>query len=362
MSSYMNGNYGNRSDKLRKRKYILGYGLMVIIAVIVTLRAISVINAYNERGGFAQVQLLNYSMPVVKTQVYDEGAYVENRLSVKRVVAEALGLKNITTFGIVGSEVSIYKSAKISTGTKKLPFSIFAPYEVKEGSIAKLTQEEIDELNSTSPAYNPNLKKNLDTSKPEILIYHTHTHESYAEVGGSSEDENFSIVGVGDVLAKELEEGYGISVVHDKTIHDTSYNECYNRSGETVQKYLDQYGDFKLIIDLHRDSTDNKAAVTANVDNKDLAKIMFVTTTNSTRYEKNRQAVDSLLSIGNNLFPSIIRSTPIYEYDLGIRAFNQSLSDNSVLVEMGSYCNSAQEAKLTAKYLARMIAEYLNVQ
>ena len=40
--------------------------------------------------------------------------------------------------------------------------------------------------------------------------------------GSDTEQEDFSVVGVGDVLAKELEEGYGISVIHDKTIHDTS--------------------------------------------------------------------------------------------------------------------------------------------
>ena len=68
-----------------------------------------------------------------------------------------------------------------------------------------------------------------------------------------------NVVGVGDVLANELEENYGISVIHDKTNHCISYNDSYTRSGETVDKYLQEYGDFKMIIHLHRDSLDDKS-------------------------------------------------------------------------------------------------------
>ena len=54
------------------------------------------------------MQLLNYSMPVVENQIYDSTAYRENKVSVKRVMIEALGLNNISTYGIVGNEVSFF--------------------------------------------------------------------------------------------------------------------------------------------------------------------------------------------------------------------------------------------------------------
>lgn len=36
------------------------------------------------------------------------------------------------------------------------------------------------------------------------------------------------------------------------------------------------------------------------------------------------------------------------------------LNENMILLEMGSNFNNAQEAKLSAKYVARVIAEYIN--
>ena len=63
-----------------------------------------------------------------------------------------------------------------------------------------------------------------------VLIYHTHTHESYYDGGNVDEGYNYNtdnndynVVGVGDVLAKELQEVWH-SCNSYKTIHDTSYN------------------------------------------------------------------------------------------------------------------------------------------
>ena len=52
-----------------------------------------------------------------------------------------------------------------------------------------------------------------------------------------------------------------------------------------MQSYLDKYGDFKLIIDLHRDSSENKNLIAANLNNQSLAKFMFVLGESSPRFE-----------------------------------------------------------------------------
>lgn len=349
-------------NKKRKFDISLGYIVLIVVVVIFCIRAVAVINNYRERGGFAYVQLLNFSMPLVETQVYNEDDYAENKLNIKRVIGEALGLTNITSYGIVGSELTLFDGIKPNNIGSKLPFSLFTPYEVKQESIAKLTEEEIAELTKVSEAYDPSLKKTLNTAVPEILIYHTHTTEAYSDVGGWTEDGDFSVVGVGDILADELQNGYGISVIHDKTNHFKTYNGCYDRSASTVQKYLDQYGDFKLIIDLHRDGVENKDYVTVNLNGQNLARIMFVTAEVSERYEANSKVANELAGITNNLFPGLLRNVPVtvYEYPYGIGGFNLGLSDNMSLMEFGGDINSAQEARLSAKYMARVIAEYIN--
>ncbi|MDV4150091.1 stage II sporulation protein P [Clostridium sp. AL.422] len=343
--------------------FSVGYLIIIALFVIFIIRAKNVINNYNDPGGYAYVQMLNFSMPVVKTQVYDEGAYVENNLSLKNVVLEAIGIRGINAYNIVGREIGLFSNlfgdSAIASSIKQL-----TPFSLKTESIARMTDEEIAELNKVSAAYDPSLKKTLDNSKIEVLIFHTHTTENYSERENLTTDTDFSIVGVGEVLAKELEEGYGISVIHDKTNHSVSYNDSYKRSNETLNKYMNEYGDFKLIIDLHRDGVDSAKATqlkdlyTINMNEQNLAKIMFVTGQNSERYAANKALVDELYNTANTLFPGIIRET--YEYPIAATSINHSLSDNMVLLEVGANVNTAQEAKLSSKYIARIIAEHLN--
>ncbi len=363
-------NDGNNVNR-KKHGISIGYIVLLALMIIFFIRAGSVVNSYRERGGLAYVQLLNYSMPVVKTQIYDSTAYRENKVTIKRVVVEALGLNKITTYGIIGNEVSFFSNINkvdsngvLDSGSKPT-FNLFEPYVVKEESIARVTEEELAELNKTSAAYDPSLKKTLDEANVEILIYHTHTHEGFAESGADTEQEDFSVVGVGEVLAQELEEGYGISVIHDKTVHDTSpYDQSYYRSGPTVQSYLDQFPNLKFVIDLHRNSGPSKDRTTVEINGQSLARIMFVTSQASPYYTEMMQAVNQMISTSEELFPGLLadgnNGVGLYEYPRGSNNFNQALSPACILTEFGTELNTAQEAKLSAKYLARLIAEYLN--
>ena len=363
-------NDGNNVNR-KKHGISIGYIVLLALMIIFFIRAGSVINSYRERGGLAYVQLLNHSMPVVKTQIYDSTAYRENKVSIKRVVVEALGLNKITTYGIISNEVSFFSNINkvdsngVLDSNSKPTFNLFEPYVVKEESIARVTEEDLAELNKTSAAYDSSLKKTLDEANVEILIYHTHTHEGYAESGADTEQEDFSVVGVGDVLAQELEEGYGISVIHDKTVHDTSpYNQSYYRSGPTVQNYLNQFPNLKLVIDLHRNSGPSKDRTTVEINGQSLARIMFVTSKASPYYTEMINAVTDMISTSEELFPGFLadgnNGVGLYEYDRGSNNFNQDLSPACILTEFGTELNTAQEAKLSAKYLARLIAEYLN--
>ena len=104
-------------------------------------------------------------MPIVETQIYDSTAYRENKVTIKRVIIEALGLNKITTYGIIGNEVSFFNDINKDNNngnlgnSSKSAFNLFEPYVVKEESIARVTEEDLAELNMTSAAYNPSLKK-----------------------------------------------------------------------------------------------------------------------------------------------------------------------------------------------------------
>lgn len=327
---------------------------LLTITIIFFVRVYEVLKSNNERGAFAYVQLMNFGMPVIKNQIYDEGNYAENRISLKYILMEATGINSFTSRNILNKEIGLFNIFSTDSVESKERFT-FDSYKINEDSISKIN---LNESTIGDKIYNPALKKTLNESKPEILIYHTHTHENYSPEEPDSTNEETNVVGVGDVLAKELEEKYGISVVHDKTDHCISYNDSYARSSETVDKYLNKYGDFKLIIDLHRDSITNKDVTTTEIYGKSAGKMALVTAQNSERYEKNKEITEKIFNKTKELFPSLPRE--ITTYPRGKNAFNQSKSDNSVLLEIGSHYNTPQESQVTAECMARVIAEILN--
>ena len=57
-----------------------------------------------------------------------------------------------------------------------------------------------------------------DPTVPQILIYHTHSQEEFADsIPG---DDTTTIVGVGDYLTELLEATYGYQVIHDRGVYD----------------------------------------------------------------------------------------------------------------------------------------------
>lgn len=344
--------YENNKKMKIKQNINIGIVMLIVITSILFIRLGNVLKSSRERGAFAYVQLLNLAMPIIESQVYDEGSYTENRLSLKNVSLEVLGLNNLTYKGIIQNEISFF--GDISDEGTKSTFT-FNPFQVSEESISKLP---VNNDSKNTKIYDGSLKKQLNKSKPEILIYHSHTTENYNAAEPESSNENTNVVGVGDVLSKELEENYGIAVLHDKTDHCISYNDSYTRSGETVDKYLKQYGDFKMIIDLHRDSVEDKALTTTEIYGMSAAKIMFVNAKNSTRYDKNKALTEKVFAKTSELFPSL--PIKILTYNRGKNAFNQSKSDGCMLFEIGSHTNTPEECKVTAECMARVIAEIIN--
>ena len=101
------------------------------------------------------------------------------------------------------------------------------------------------------------------SNKNKVIIYHTHTCESYTpsdafsyEMTGAyrTTDLNFTVSRVGDEL-ENLLTSYGKTVVHDKTYHDyPAYNGSYGRSLKTMTGVLENNQDAEIMIDLHRDA------------------------------------------------------------------------------------------------------------
>ncbi|MPQ42257.1 stage II sporulation protein P [Clostridium tarantellae] len=341
--------------------------LLLSFLLLFMFRFIKVALSKDVHGNLSYVQLLNGGMPLIKGTYYDKEAYIESNTSITNLILEALNIKPIDPIDLAMEAIPYFNSmSKIAKLDKpdSLDVTNILSFNLNDDTIDMFSNEEMNATNATvnNAAYDPSLKKALDQSKPEVLIYHTHTAENYGKENNRSTDDNVTVVGVGNLVAKELEENYGISVIHDKTFHSSDYNASYARSKETVKKYLNKYGDFKLIVDIHRDTVGdhNRKAVVTNINGEDTAKILPVTTKNTPHFSKTTEIAMFFINKGYELFPGLVRRKEPLVYNNGSKAFNHELSPNSILIECGAVENAPQEAMATAKYIARLIAEYIN--
>lgn len=322
---------------------------------------------------YLYVKAINNTLSVIKSSSADKQSDdIENSMEFEAL--SFLGIDIWNPISIITKEIAYLNNNEISgninvgndsNGVGNLKKIVFNPFNLGDKEVSKIDAT-VEKANVNANLYNPKLKKTLNNAKPEVLIYHSHTCESYRTSDKNSFKTNSSIdvtrnvTAVGDIIEEELEKNYGIAVIHDKTVHDKGdYNSAYKKSGVTLDKYLKQYGDFKLIIDLHRDDV-KKSMVTTKINGENLARFMFVMTKKNPKYAKQKEIVDSMIRISNKLFPGLLRNRTITAYDRGMGFYNQNRSNNAVLFEVGSNNNTIEEAKNTGKYLARIIAEQLN--
>ncbi|OFI07198.1 stage II sporulation protein SpoIIP [Clostridium acetireducens DSM 10703] len=320
--------------------------IFVLTSLILSITLPCVVRANqqnkNMKGNMFYVQLLNYTMPVVKVTSFDESDMAENTFSVKGKALDIFGIDIKDPSTILGKEVSYLKANSYYKKSKE-----------------KINLEPYKLDNKVVSIYNPNLKRKNKSAVPEVFIYHSHTTEAYKPGPADNFDENKNVCAVGDIIASELN-NYGVNVIHDKTVHNAkAYTKSYERSGKTVDKYLKDYKDFKLVIDLHRDGATNKNAVTTKINGENVAKFMFVMAKKNPHFNKNMEVVKELKEISNKLYPGLCKDKICY-YNYGTRFFNQDKSNNACLIEVGADINTIEEAKATGKYLGRIIAEYLN--
>ena len=97
--------------------------------------------------------------------------------------------------------------------------------------------------------------------EPQILIYHSHSQETFAD--SREGEESDTIVGVGDYLTSLLTEKYGYQVMHIKEAFDMmsgelDRNKAYDYACDYVEKVLEENPSVEVVIDLHRDGVDER--------------------------------------------------------------------------------------------------------
>ena len=211
------------------------------------------------------------------------------------------------------------------------------------------------------------LTPDVEVNKNKVIIYHTHTCESYtpteqyqytASGNFRTIDLNFSVSRVGDELEKWLST-YGCTVIHDRTYHDyPAYNGSYSRSLVTAQNVLSTNQDADIVIDLHRDAiADETYGPRVKIGDEYVSQLMFVIGTDGansahTNWLQNLKFAIKVQQKANELYPGLFK--PII---LRNSEYNQHVAKAACIIEVGSTGNTLEESMGAMKYLARIIEE-----
>ena len=223
-------------------------------------------------------------------------------------------------------------------------------------SITSLTKE----IFRPSEFLDKDMKITHDSSSPQILIFHTHSQEKFAD---STDDDSTSILGVGDYLT-ELLTGKGYNVIHDRSVYDyvdgkLDRSKAYTYAEQGIESILESNPSIEVVIDLHRDGVADTTHLVTEVDGRQMAKIMFfngISYSNvkgNINYLYNPYRDDNLAMslqmhlIGEAYYPGFLRRNYInaYRYCLHERA-------KSMLIEAGAQTNTFEEVKNAMEPLA----------
>ena len=213
------------------------------------------------------------------------------------------------------------------------------------------------------------------TNEPLVLIIHTHTSESYLSsdlpyVQGAigdlsySQDARQNVLSVGKVLCETLNEN-GIAAIHCTIFHDAQgLSGSYQRSAETVKRYLEQYPTIRYVIDLHRDSVTASNGSPVRSEGKHgeeaTAQVMAVVGSdrNGTEYAN---GWEGNLALALQLREKLNASGDTVARPVMLRrsSYNQELAEYSLLLEIGTAANSPEEAKRAAVLVGNALSDLI---
>lgn len=210
-----------------------------------------------------------------------------------------------------------------------------------------------------------NMKVGHDNTTPQILIYHTHSQEAYAD--SKEGDKGMTVVGVGDYLTKLLTEQYGYNVIHHTGEYDVeSRDYAYTLAAPAIEQVLNENPSIDVVIDLHRDGVNENTHLATEINGKPTAQFMFfnglsrTTKNGNIDYLYNPYIEDNLafsfqLQLkANTKYPGLARNIYLkgYRYNLHFRP-------KSILLEVGAQTNTFEEAKNAMEPIADILSQVL---
>lgn len=346
-------------------KYLVGLIIVILIAVYSTRffselsknKDFSVFNIDYKAIIKSNISIANYEEGK-KVIEEAEGKYTSRSGLIRILDMELPEIKETENKDEVEEENEEIEEERKTTDIKDTYTNTYGSVTVKNLTNIKLTTDIL------KPDYNVKNKK-------DIIIYHTHTCESYTPTKENSykasgnfrtTDLNYSVVRVGKELEAELEK-LKFNVIRDEAKHDyPAYSGSYTRSLETIEGILKKNSDAEIVFDIHRDAVGSSSnyAPTVEINGEKVAQLMFVIGTNDgggkhPNWKKNLKFAVMVQEKANEMYPGLFRSI-----NLRSATFNQKVANCASIIEVGATGNTLEEATASMKYLAKVLDKVLS--
>ena len=238
-------------------------------------------------------------------------------------------------------------------------FNLSGPETILKSTFSGIEiAEDIKKVYSDNGNNKENNDKVNDTKKePVLYIYNTHQTEEYVSSSLANYNITPTVYMAGNILKQELEKYNVYSVVEDENIktvlneHGWGYKDSYSASRLWLEKTKEKYPTIKYYLDLHRDSV----SLTANINNKSYARIMYVLGMNYDGYENNEALMVKLNEYTKEKYPGLSRDILYAKKN----TFNQDFSGNLFLIEVGGNNNNFNEVYNSVLALAEIIGNVI---
>ncbi|WP_285395105.1 stage II sporulation protein P [Lysinibacillus sp. fls2-241-R2A-57] len=233
---------------------------------------------------------------------------------------------------------------------------VYAATNIAEQSALEQTKEETKEQTQ---------EQAKDPFK--VLLLFTHSQESYQPmvkaVSGKAAvyDEKTNIYNLQDTISKHFSmNGIQTDVLEVDVMKELKRKgKTFPASYNTVRPYLSkrlQEQSYDLVIDLHRDSAKRKAT-TITHNNESYARIAIVVGAEHKNYRWNTAYAESLSASMNEIVPEISRGVISKSGDNVDGRYNQDLTKEMILIELGGIDNTEEELNRTIAVIGKAIAK-----
>ena len=289
--------------------------------------------------------------------VYNINLYSSNEEFIGSLLADSNHYKKYSQ-NIISKITNIIYSSTVDK-----PITLLTSTLNFNGDISYDEEYNADELETISKHISdPNP---TDAKAPIVYIYNSHQLENYS--GSNYEAYNITPnVMMASYIMREKLKDRGIEAVVEENditefirINSWDYNYSYLASRYYINAAVEEYPSIKYFIDIHRDSI-TKTNSTITINNVSYAKVLFVVGLEHEAYQNNLDLANYINTKIANKYPNLTRGV-ITKKGANVNGiYNQDISPNAILIEIGGYENTIDEVYNTVVVLADVLKETIN--